>query len=466
MSLVMRLINSGNACLSFLVFLSCFFIVPASFASDAVTLGELLDRVKQGSVLEKNEQAQREQRFLEESQQQAKLLEAAIKTRTEVEARSAELEKIYDANEKLITDKTRHLNERLGVLKELFGTVQAVAGDLKANMEVSVISAQYPGRTGFLDNLIEKMGSETQLASVSELEQLWYLLQQEMTESGRTVEFATSVVQPDGTRQQKDVVRVGSFNLVSEGEYLHFDNATGTLLVLPSQPASRYTSSAGQLQSATSGFTRFGVDPTGPAGGALLEALIDLPDIPERISQGRVVGYIIIALGIVALLVALWRLIALRSLDAGIAEQLKNPTTPLANNPLGRVLSVHRNYRGANTETLELKLHEAVLREIPQLEKWINFIKITAMVAPLLGLLGTVTGMILTFQALTIFGSSDPQAMAGGISSALVTTVLGLCVAIPMLFLHSLVQGSSKRIIHVLEQQAAGIIAEQAERTG
>lgn len=449
--------------------LICMSIIPSVIASDAVTLDELLERVKQGTLSEQSEQNARELRFLLETRRQSDLLKEAIKIRAQVEARSAELEKIYDANEILLNTKTKHLTERLGVLKELFGTVQAVAGDLKANMEVSVISAQYPDRTEFLDNLIKKMGSHTQLASVSELEKLWYLLQQEMTESGRTVEFSAEVVEPDGNRQVRKVVRVGSFNLVSEGEYLHYDNDTKTLLVLPSQPASRYTSSAAALQTATSGFTRFGVDPTGPAGGALLEALIDLPDLSERISQGRVVGFIIITLGVIALLIALWRLFVLRSLSTSIVEQLKNPTMPYATNPLGRVLSVNRNYKGSNTETLELKLHEAVLREIPPLEKWINFIKITAMVAPLLGLLGTVTGMILTFQALTIFGTSDPQAMAGGISSALVTTVLGLCVAIPMLFLHSLVQASSKRIINVLEQQAAGIIAgqaEQAERKG
>ena len=110
-------------------------------------------------------------------------------------------------------------------------------------------------------------------------------------------------------------------------------------------------------------------------------------------------------------------------------------------------------------------MHEAILRELPALEKWVNIIKLAAMVAPLLGLLGTVTGMIITFQALTIFGAGDPKAMAGGISSALVTTALGLCVAIPAVFLHALVNNRSKAIVQILEEQTAGVVAEQAQQS-
>ena len=120
----------------------------------------------------------------------------------------------------------------------------------------------------------------------------------------------------------------------------------------------------------------------------------------------------------------------------------------------------------ANAETLELKLNEAVLKETPALENSLTLLKIIAAVAPLLGLLGTVTGMILTFQAITIFGAGDPKAMAGGISSALVTTVLGLCVAIPTLLLHTVVNGRSKKIMHILEEQSAGMIAKQEEANG
>lgn len=435
-----------------------------SFAADAVTLDELLNRVKQGTAQDNKEQKAREARFLREKNEQANLLAQAKKIRAQEEARSAKLEADYAANEIRIANKRQQLTERLGVLKELFGTVQGVAGDTRSTIVSSLISAQYPGRTEFLDKLIKKMGSNTQLATIEELEQLWYLMQQEMTESGRIARFNTTVVSPDGNREDKEVVRVGTYNIISGGRYLKYEPDTETLLVLPRQPAGRYTKSAASLEAASDGFSQFGIDPTGPSGGSFLAALIDSPTLIERIHQGREVGYIIIAIGIVALLISVWRLLALSAVGAKVNSQLKNISTPKTNNPLGRVLTVNQENAGADTETLELKLHEAVLKETPALEKWIGFIKITSMVAPLLGLLGTVTGMILTFQALTIFGTGDPKAMAGGISSALVTTVLGLCVAIPTVFLHALVSGRSKKIIHILEEQSAGIIAEQSEQ--
>jgi biopolymer transport protein ExbB len=133
------------------------------------------------------------------------------------------------------------------------------------------------------------------------------------------------------------------------------------------------------------------------------------------------------------------------------------------NNPLGRVLKVHEENPTMDTETLELKLSEAIMKEVPKIELGLNLLKIIAAVAPLMGLLGTVTGMIITFQAITIFGAGDPKAMAGGISGALVTTVLGLLVAIPTVLLHTVTNGQAKKVIHVLDEQSTGLIAEHTE---
>jgi len=116
-----------------------------------------------------------------------------------------------------------------------------------------------------------------------------------------------------------------------------------------------------------------------------------------------------------------------------------------------------------NDELLQLKLDEAVLAEIPALERGNSLIKLLAAIAPLLGLLGTVTGMILTFQAISLFGSGDPKLMAGGISQALVTTVLGLVVAIPLLFSHSVIAYLSRSMIQRLDEQCAGVLARSAE---
>ena len=125
---------------------------------------------------------------------------------------------------------------------------------------------------------------------------------------------------------------------------------------------------------------------------------------------------------------------------------------------------VKEQYPDADTETLELKLSESILREVPKLQSRLTIIKIISVVAPLIGLLGTVTGMINTFQAITLFGTGDPKLMAGGISQALVTTVLGLVVAIPMVFISTLLKTRSKGIINILQQQSAGIIANRSEK--
>ena len=130
------------------------------------------------------------------------------------------------------------------------------------------------------------------------------------------------------------------------------------------------------------------------------------------------------------------------------------------------MLAVYHENRDIDEETLQLKLDEAILKEQPALQARIAFIKIISMVAPLLGLLGTVIGMIVTFQAITLFGTGDPKTMAGGISQAFITTVLGLVVAIPTVLLHSIVQSRSTGVMHILTEQSAGLIAEHAEKAG
>ena len=136
---------------------------------------------------------------------------------------------------------------------------------------------------------------------------------------------------------------------------------------------------------------------------------------------------------------------------------------PNANNPLGRVMKVGNDNLDKDIETLELKLAEAIMSERPAIERGINVVKIISVVAPLAGLLGTVTGMIVTFQQITLFGTGDPKIMAGGISQALVTTVLGLVVAIPTTLAHSFLQSSARSVVDVLEEQATGIVAEKAK---
>jgi biopolymer transport protein ExbB len=435
--------------------------MPA-MAEDAKSLDELLKMVRQGYATDARENKEREQRFVAARYDQQKTLDEAKRTLAAEEKRSSNLEKTFEENETVITERQRTLKERLGTLTELFGHLTSTAGDLRSNFQSSLVSIQFPQREQFIDDLISKMSGAEELPSIEEIERVWFELQREMTESGRVVKFRTTVTSAGGEKSEQDVVRVGTFNAVNtEGEYLQYIAENGTLAVLSRQPT-RYMGWAEELANATSGMHPFGVDPTGPTGGSYLAALIDSPTLTERWHQGGVVGYVITAVGALAMLIAIWRLIVLTLEDMKVASQLKTKKAN-TNNSLGRVLKVHEDNPSMDPETLELKLSEAILKETPRLENSLNLLKIIAAVAPLLGLLGTVTGMIITFQAITIFGAGDPKAMAGGISGALVTTVLGLVVAIPTVLLHTFVSGRAKKIIHVLDQQTTGIIAEHTE---
>jgi biopolymer transport protein ExbB len=431
--------------------------------SKAKSLNELLKLIEKGRVSEAKENKVRESLFQREKAQQANMLKEAELLRKQEEEKSAALEKQFEENDVKLAEVEQRLRERMGSLTELFGHLTSATGDARSNFASSLISIHYRDRDQFLEQLVAKASSGTELPSIAMIERLWFELQREMIESGKTVAFDATVVKPNGEQLNQKVVRVGSFNVVSEeGKYLSYEAGEDVLEELPRQPAAAYTSQAAKLVSATDGFTKFGIDPTGPTGGSFLAALINSPTLEERWHQGGIIGYIITGVGAFAFLIAMWRLLVLTIVGMKVNSQLKSEKAK-PNNPLGRVLAVQEENPNTDPETLELKLSEAVLKELPSLENSLNLLKIIAAVAPLLGLLGTVTGMIITFQAITIFGAGDPKAMAGGISGALVTTVLGLVVAIPTVLLHTIVNGRSKKIIHILEEQTTGIIAKHNE---
>jgi len=430
----------------------------------AQNMSELLDLVKQGRSRADGENRAREQRFAQDKANQQSELNRAERERAAEERRSARLEKKFEDNELLIAAKQEQLKERLGSLSELFGHLTAASGDLASNIEVSLVSSEFPSREGFLQDLIAKMSGTDQLPQIEEIETVWYEMLNEITQQGVVSRFTADVATPSGEIAQREVVRVGAFNIIDvNGNYLSYGNEK--LAELPRQPSGGAVGAAAALADATSGLRQFGIDPTGPTGGSFLAAIIDTPTLEERWHQGGYVGYAITAVGVFAFLLAIVRVIMLTMMGAAVNSQLKSGEAK-DNNPLGRVLLVSQENPNIDTETLELKMAEAVLRETPKLEAGLTLLKIIAAVAPLMGLLGTVTGMIITFQAITIFGAGDPKAMAGGISSALITTVLGLLVAIPTVLLHTVVNGRAQKIIHILNEQATGIVAERAEAAG
>jgi len=449
---------------------------------EADTLEELLQNVKDRRVVESREHTAREQRFTQDRASQAKLLEDAKAERRREEQRSDRLETAFDENEIRIGDLQEQLDRRLGSLRELFGVLQQVAGDTRGLFEGSIITAQYPNRGEWLGEFAKKMGTSSQLATIDEMETLWFELQREMTESGKVVRFPATITKLNGETVQTDVVRIGSYALVADGEYVEFKTGDeGKMVELARQPSARFLSTAEEIQSASpSDVVEFGIDPT---RGSLLAMLIQAATWGDRIGtpfggiskgecwlpfcdgQGGTPGSVIILVGIFGVLLAIERLVTLSIMGAKVASQRKSDTAS-EDNPLGRVLKVYDDNKDVDVETLELKLGEAMLGEQPRITRNITLIQVISVVAPLLGLLGTVIGMITTFQAITLFGAGDPKTMAGGISQALVTTVLGLVVAIPTTLLHSIVASRSRSLIHVIEEQSAGIIAEHAESSG
>jgi len=265
------------------------------------------------------------------------------------------------------------------------------------------------------------------------------------------------------------VTRVGAFLAVADDGGPVFAQWTTdegnsrtsyNLVQLERQPPGSLMGAASNLINAEPGEIVAG--PIDPSRGALLQIYKDVPNLSERFEQGGIVAKIIAALLIVSASFGIFRLLSLLMTTSAINAQ-KRRSTASKSNPLGRIMLAYEEVKDRPVETIELKIDEAILRETPKLEFGLNFLKLAAGVAPLLGLLGTVTGMIRTFTQITLFGTGDPRIMAGGISEALVTTVSGLIAAIPLLFIHSFAASFARGAQQTLEEQAAGIIARHAE---
>jgi biopolymer transport protein ExbB len=426
----------------------------------APSMQQLLELIQQGQSRDSQEARQREAEFARRKNEQQNLLNQARAERNRQEGESERLEQLFENQQAEIVAARAALDERLGALKELFGVLQTVAGDAQGRFATSLTNVQFPDREQFLVELGSKMAGANSLASIEDIEQLWFELQRQITETGKVVRFEHTVTLANGEETQMPVARVGAFNLAGPVGYLQYDAGTERVSELQRQPEqSRYTNSAQDLVAAQESPVTFGVDVT---RGGILALLVESPTIKDRINQGGIVGYCIIGLGIIGLLIAIVRFIGLSNDSRKVAAQLKRDTAS-TDNPLGRVLAAYESNRGADTETIELKLSEAALKEMPRLTKGLLFIKVISVVAPLMGLLGTVTGMIKTFQVITLYGAGDPKMMAGGISQALMTTVLGLVVAIPMVLLHTIVSGQSRKVINILQSQSAGLVAQHSE---
>ena len=441
------------------LFLSIFayFISPPAQAN---TLDDLLKKVLEERQYESKEFQEREQAFKTEKNKRNTLLQKALRELKKEELLSQKLTAEFEKNEKELTILENELNLAVGTLGELFGVVKQVAGDFRGQVLNSLVSAEILGRENFAENI----AARKKLPTTKELRRLWFEIQREMTELGKVTQFKTEVITLDGEKSTQLVTRVGGFNLISKGQYLNFQADTTQITELARQPERRFTRYIKGVEKKVNTksklfwdhYPTFALDPT---RGSLISILIRTPSLFERVRQGGVVGLVIICVLIFGLGLVVERWLVIAKEEKKINIQLKS-SEPKENNPIGQIISIYMQNKNLDMESLEMKLSEVAIKYLPKVERGISTIKLLAVLSPLLGLLGTVTGMILTFQSITLFGTGDPKLMAGGISQALMTTVMGLCCAIPLLLCHNFISSRSQRLVQILEEQTAGLLAE------
>ncbi|MGQ0618346.1 MAG: MotA/TolQ/ExbB proton channel family protein [Panacagrimonas sp.] len=422
-------------------------------------MDELLQQIQQGSREALRLNAEREQRFLRNKNEQAAMLAKAEGDLANVDARAKQAKARFETGQAEIAELKKQLDARVGDTGQMYAAIAQAAGDFRSQAADSLVTAQHPDRIGFLDRIAQAQ----EIPAVTDLEKLWFLYAQEAAEGGRLARFEAEVLDALGEKSKEQVVRVGLFTAIGGDGYLTLEPGSGKLAALPRQP-SEFASLAVDFAQASEGLHAVMID---PSRGSLLRLMAERPTVTERIHQGGEVGYVIIAIGVLGALLAIYQFGYLLLVGARVRRQLANVTQPREDNPLGRVLSC---FSGDPTqqdpEVLETRLSEAVLRETPKLERFQSLLRMIVAAGPLLGLLGTVVGMIITFQVITEVGAGDPKLMAGGISQAMVATVLGLIIAIPLLFVNSFLTARSRMLTQILDEQAAGLLAKQLEAQG
>jgi biopolymer transport protein ExbB len=428
-----------------------------------VRLGDLRQMVQKLRDEERRTSQERLQKFRAEQQRQERRTQEAVQRKNAAEARSNALDKAWNDNEKRIAEVQNLLDQRLGYLGELFGVTRQVAGDAANVLQQSVLSTQYgvPAEGEERAEFLRRLAGAKALPSIAELQRLWYELVREMTDAGKVVKYHTEVLQADDTKKDMEVVRVGPFTVTSNGEYLGYLPSIKSLAVLNGELKGDFPEIAEDLQAAPpgSGYHPAVVD---PSRGALLGLYVERPGVIRRIQQGEAVAYVIVAVGFIGVALALFQAVYLVITRLAVGAQLKNLDKPRNNNPLGRVLLSFRGdgKRIENSELAELRISEAVLREVPKLERFQSFLRLAVAAGPLLGLIGTVIGMIITFRAIVASGSSDPRLMATGIGQAMINTVLGLSIAIPLLFINAGLSALSRGVTQTLDEQSQSMLAE------
>jgi biopolymer transport protein ExbB len=415
----------------------------------------LVQQAKTENRTEQTHNVKREADFKKTEQELKAEKAALVAKRNALQAEADKLSAQFSKNENSLARLEEKLRLETGSLGEIFGVVRQNAKEIRAELENSVTGVDRQQYASVIDDIV----AAKSLPSMKQLIGLWHAMDEQIHASGEISTHDIAFIDGEGRTQTTSATRIGALGLVTEQGYVNWNNARKDAIAYQKQPDNGPTSSS--LASIEQGDTAAVV--LDPSRGTLLEQLAQAPTLQQRLEAGGVIGKIILVLLAVGLIIGVYRGIVLAIARQKIQAQLKTPNQP-GNNPLGRILSVYNKEQNRSVEALELRLLEAVVDEQTGLEKGLSMLKLLAALAPMLGLLGTVTGMIETFQVITQFGNGDPKVMAGGISMALVTTVLGLVAAMPLLLAHNILSTQAENIRNILEKQGIGLVAEEAER--
>ncbi len=413
----------------------------------------LVESVRQEALQEAAYDEERVERFLDARDEQENLLNEVTADLRAENTRADNLRKSYEQNEATLTDYEVQLRERAGDLNDLFAIVRQSALNADNVLHTSLVAAEKEVRSEFLADL----GKGETPPSIEDIKQLWTMVFEEISESGKVVRFDATVIRPEGEEATQSVVRAGVFNAVSEGAFLRYLPEAGKLVELSRQPPPRYQEMAVRLQDAAGGnsVVPMALD---PSKGAILSALVQTPDLKETIRQGGSIGYLILAIGALGVLILLGKAASLGLARGAVISQATKGKEPTKRNALGRLQRVMLESGTEDNEAVSIRLDEQLAAESSRLHTGLATVAVLAGISPLLGLLGTVTGMIETFQSITLFGTGDPKLMSGGISQALVTTQLGLAVAIPLVVFHSLLLGWANGLIERLGKYSSDLL--------
>lgn len=432
---------------------------PAS----AQSLADVLKKVQADSNEMIAENQQRLKEFQTDKNAQASKMAAAQAALNAAEGRGRTLGNEFDANEATLADLEAQVTAQAGDFQELLGQFRSAAGETMPEIANSFANFDYQGR---VEGIAEIAEART-LPNRAQLERLPKAILQEMIAQSEVKTFTATVdgVGPNASNADVELMRVGVFTAATTDgtkfvEVKKKDNGDTFLQAFATQPTGPYAGAMKALINA--GPDQTVRAPVDPSKGNLFGILGDLPVLSDRIKQGGLVGAVIMVLLAIGLLISFYKIFTLFTMGGAMRKTAKTRQAG-DGNPLARLFETYEQNRGSDIETLELKLDEQILRESPRIERLNDIVKVLSAVSPLLGLLGTVVGMIITFTAITIYGAGDPKLMAGGISVALMTTVFGLVSAIPLLLLHAIISSMTRGNQQILDEQAAGLIAEKAE---